>query len=145
MKRFFGLLLILALWAGSSSQATDSTITDVVRQSLRTGSAQELAAHFDTNIELIIDTEAIEFPSVDATHAEIILKSFFRKHPPRRFQYVHQGTSEHQHYSTGTYQTNREKFQVYVVLKEATDSNGQYAEVGPHQYLINTLHFRKVN
>lgn len=152
MKLFFGLLLMLALWMGSFNQATDVGITDGVKQALRTGSAQQLAAHFDTNIELIIDSEDIEFPSVESTHAEFILKSFFRKYPPRQFQYVYQGTADHQYYSTGTYQTGHEQFQVYVLMRERSVSVRKGSNpVAPanrpsqSQYLISALHFRKVN
>ncbi len=145
MKLFFELLIVLTLWADRFGQSTDVGIMDSVQQSLRTGSAQQLATHFDTNIELIIDSEAIEFPSVEATHAEFILKSFFRKYPPRRFQYVYQGMTDHQRYSTGTYQTGRERFQVYVLMREAPSRSGPSTGVAPHQYVINTLHFRKTN
>lgn len=138
MNRFFELLMILTLWAGSSGRATDLGVVASVQQSLRAGSAQQLAAYFDTTIELIIDSEAVEFSSVKATHAEYILRSFFRKYPPRRFQYVHQRTADHQYYSTGTYQSGRERFQVYVLMRGITSGAAK-----PHQYLIRTLHFRK--
>lgn len=140
MKRFWGLLIILALWVGSWEQATNSAIVAGVQQSLQAGSAQQLATYFDTTIELIIDSEAVDFQSVQATHAELILRSFFRRYPPRRFQYVYQGDADRQHYSTGTYQTRQERFQVYVLMREIDGPTGK-----PHHYLINTLHFRKAN
>ena len=136
-------MLVLAFWAGSFSKATDVGITDIIQQSLQSGSAQQLAAHFDTNIELIIDTESVEFSSVQATHAEFILKSFFRKHPPQRFQYVYQGIADNQHYSTGTYQSGHDRFQVYVFMRGVR--TGRETSAGAHHYLINTLHFRKAN
>ncbi|MBC8152932.1 MAG: DUF4783 domain-containing protein [Bacteroidetes bacterium] len=144
MKRFFCLPIILALWVGSSGRATTLSTGDSVQQSLRTGSARQLATYFDKSIELIIDSEDIEFPSVQATHAEFILKSFFRKYPPRRFQYVYQGHAAHRRYSTGTYQTGRETFQVYVLMRETTARTDRNVNPGPSQYRISTLHFRKI-
>lgn len=153
MTRLFCLLITLALWQGSSGRATTLGNTDNVQRSLRTnvqqsistGSARQLATYFDKNIELIIDSEAIEFPSVRATHAEIILKSFFRKYPPRHFQYVYHDDGTHQRHSTGTYQTGLETFQVYVLMHEVRARTSQHASSPPPQYRISTLHFRKTN
>ena len=145
MKYIFGLLVLIGLWAGDGKITTDTGMATVVQRSLRTGSARQLAAYFDTTIELIIDTEAVEFQSVDAAHAELILKSFFRRHPPQQFQYVYQGTSDHQHYSTGSYQSSGQRFQVYVLMREKKSQEGHSGENQPNQYVINTLHFRKVD
>lgn len=132
------LMLVTNSLAGSSFQSATIAANDVVFQSLRIGSAQQLAVHFDTNIELIIDSEAIEFQSIQATHAELILKSFFRKYPPRHFQYIYRGTAERQRYSTGLYQTGLDQFQVYILMRETPNPDKRT----PH-YRIKTLHFRK--
>ncbi len=145
MKHFFGLLVLIGLWSGDSKRVTDTGVASVVQRSLRTGSARQLAAYFDTTIELIIDTEAVEFQSVEAAHAELILKSFFRRHPPQRFQYVYQGMSDHQYYSSGNYQSGGQRFQVYVLMREKKGQDTHSGVNQPQQYVINTLHFRKVD
>lgn len=130
---------------GSSGRAITLGIADNVQQSLQTGSARQLATHFDQNIELIIDSEAVEFPSVQATHAELILKSFFRKYPPLHFQYVYHDNGAHRRHSTGTYKTGRETFQVYMLMRETKARTSRKATPQPPQYRISTLHFRKTN
>ena len=153
MTRLFCLLITLALWQGSSGRATTPGVTDTVQRSLRTnvqqsistGSARQLATYFDKSIELIIDSEAVEFPSVQATHAELILKSFFRKYPPRHFEYVYHDDGTRRRHSTGTYQTGRETFQVYVLMHETRVRAGQNAAPQPPHYRISSLHFRKIN
>ena len=111
----------------------ESDITQTVSTSLRQGDAGRLSARFAKTIELVIDTENVEFQAVQATHAELILRSFFRKYPPHSFQFVYRGASERLRYSTGTYETNGQVFSVYVLMRQASD----------HQYVINALHFRK--
>ena len=110
-----------------------SDIAQTVSGSLRSGDASRLSAHFDKTIELLIDAEQVDFQSVQATHAELILRSFFRKYPPHGFQFVYRGAANRLRYSTGTYVTNGQTFSVYVLMRQTPNQ----------QYVINTLHFRK--
>ncbi len=106
---------------------------EVIRSSFKAGSAQNLAEYFDKQLELFIDTEAIDFPEVRAKHAELILSTFFKKHPPQNFQYVYQGGSAHLRYVTGLYQTGGQRFSVYMLMRQDAK----------HRFVINTLHLRK--
>ncbi len=103
--------------------------------SLRGGQAHELALCFDRQIELVIDAETVDFPVVRAEQAEQILKTFFKKYPPRNFQYVYQGSTARMRYSTGTYQSNGQTFSVYVLMQQSARQ--------PGGYVVNTLHLRK--
>ena len=125
----FGLLL----WLLPGNPSAETDISQAVSTSLRSGDASRLSAQFAKTIELVIDTENIEFQAVQATHAELILRSFFRKYPPHNFQFVYRGASDRLRYSTGTYETNGQVFAVYVLMRQASD----------HHYVINALHFRK--
>lgn len=125
----FGLLL----WVLPHKPLTEPDIIQTVGTSLRSGDASRLSARFAKTIELVIDTENVEFQAVQATHAELILRSFFRKYPPHSFQFVYRGASDRLRYSTGTYETNGQVFSVYVLMRQASD----------HHYVINALHFRK--
>lgn len=109
------------------------SMTELIRSSFRSGSAQELAIHFDKQLELLIDSEAVDFQEVRAKHAELILSTFFKKHPPQDFQYVYQGGSAHLRYVTGLYKTGGSRFSVYVLMRQ--DAR--------HRFVINTLHLRK--
>lgn len=111
----------------------NNSVNELIRSSFRSGSAQNLAEYFDKQLELFIDTEAIDFSEVRAKHAELILKTFFKKHPPQSFQYVYQGGSARLRYVTGLYQTGGQRFSVYMLMRQ--DSH--------NRLLINTLHLRK--
>jgi hypothetical protein len=127
---FFSLL---SLWARPAPAVPDSPITETIQTSLTTGNASQLAGRFAKTIELIIDTEKIDFTAIEATHAQLILRSFFRRHPPHCFEFVYKGASDQLRYSTGTYEADGQLFSVYVLMRQ----NSQ------QQYVINTLHFRR--
>lgn len=91
---------------------------------IQTGSAHQLAAYFDTELDLRIDPMGIDFSSVRASQAALIMRSFFRKYPPRQFQTVEQGNTAHLRYTTGTYLSAARSFRVNVLLRQVTP--GQY-------------------
>ena len=137
MNYFVSLLLIITLWMATRERpvtsATDADVAKIVQASLLTGNAGQLSACFAKTIELVIDAEKVDFPALSTNHAELILRSFFRRYPPRGFRFVHQGVSAHLHYRTGTYTSDGQAFTVYVLMRRTTN----------RQYVINTLHFRK--
>jgi hypothetical protein len=128
-------LLLGGLMSGfiSASSARDVEIAEKIKSSFRTGNAHNLADHFEKNLELVIDTERVDFRRVRNEQAELILKNFFKKYPPKDFKYGFQGTASKVRYCTATYQTlSGSKFQVYILMR-----------VTEKEYLINTLHFKK--
>lgn len=133
MYSFIKLYFFLSVWLIPTEPASDVVISQAVRLSLRAGDAGQLSARFAKTIELVIDTEKVEFSSVQATHAEMILRSFFRKYPPQGFEFVYRGASDRLRYSTGTYETNGQTFAVYVLMRQTANQ----------QFVINALHFRK--
>lgn len=117
----------------SVSSVRDIEIAEKIKSSFRTGNAHNLADHFEKNLELVIDTERVDFRRVRNEQAELILKNFFKKYPPKDFKYGFQGTASKVRYCTATYQTlGGSKFQVYILMR-----------VTEKDYLINTLHFKK--
>ena len=133
MQTLISFIFGLFVWLLPGESTIETDITQTVGVSLRSGDASRLSARFAKTIELVIDAEKVEFPAVQATHAELILRSFFRKYPPHRFQFVYRGASDRLRYSTGTYETDGQTFSVYVLMRQTPDQH----------YVINALHFRK--
>ena len=101
-----------------NSQAQTEVINGA-KEALKSGESSELAKYFNNSIELIIESEKVEFDKVSNTQAEFILKTIFQKNPPKDFNYVHQGSSpEGLQYSTGTYESTSGSFQVYLLIKQ---------------------------
>jgi hypothetical protein len=125
----------VVLFAFGVTQATQaqSDVFSGAKAALKAGNSHDLARHFNNNIELIVESENVEFDKVSNTQAELILKNFFQKNPAKDFNYVHQGSSpEGAQYSTGTYQTQNGKYLVYIVLKQFGG-----------KYMIDRIDFRR--
>jgi len=117
----------------STTNARDIEIAEIIKSSIKSGNAHLLADHFEKNLELVIDAERIDFRRVGEEQAELILKNFFKKYPPKDFKFGFQGTASKVRYCTATYQTmSGSKFQVYILMR-----------VTEKDYLINTLHFKQ--
>ena len=117
----------------SVGSPSDVEIAEKIKGSFKNGNAHSLADHFEKSLELVIDAERVDFRRVRDGQAELILKTFFKKYPPKDFRYGFQGTASKVRYCTATYQTlSGSKFQVYILMR-VTDND----------YLINTLHFKK--
>lgn len=105
-------------------------ILDNAKIALKTGSSRELSKNFNSIIELSIDGEK---SSYSKQHAEVLLKEFFKKHPPADFKYVHQGASkEGLNYAIGNYSYKGGVYRVYVLVKQFKG-----------KYLIDTLEFNR--
>lgn len=133
MKTYSLLVLSFLVWNTIFGNPVDIKIAEMIRQSMLTGQAHQLAVLFDKQIELVIETETVDFTAISASHAELILKSFFRKNPPQNFQYIYQGNTSRLRYSTGIYKTNGQTFSIYVLMRQGAQG----------QFVINTLHVRK--
>ncbi len=122
------LAVLLLLRVQLKAQGPD--IIGNTKLALKTGSSRELSKNFNDIIELSIDGEK---SSYSKQHAEILIKEFFKKHPPADFQYVHQGASkEGLKYAIGNYSFSGGEYRVYMLIKRF---NGNY--------LIDTIEFDK--
>ena len=132
MKNILNLTTLAILMLLITSFKSEVEITERISSIIRSGDAHELALHFDRRLELVIDTEKVNFNNIETDHAELILKNFFKKHPPKSFTYIYQGSADRMRYSTATYNSSTKVFEVYILMRKSKND-----------YVINTLHFRK--
>jgi hypothetical protein len=127
--------LFWAFWSGVTpgKNTAGNDISQTVVVSRRRGNASRLSTGFARTIDLVINSEKVAFPAVQANHAQLILRSFFRKYPPHSFQLTYQRSSDRLRYSTCLYESNGKQFSVYVLMRQI---NNQH-------YVINALHVRK--
>lgn len=117
-------LLIGIFWATLSCFTNTLDLTQAIGVSMQTGEAHQLASYFDKDLELRIDPVGVDYPLVRADQAELIMRSFFKKYPPLRFQPIEQGSTPHLRYATGTYWSGVRSFRVSVLMRQVTP--GQY-------------------
>jgi hypothetical protein len=129
-KKILALVTFLLIISSKLLFAQNEEIINNGKMALKNGSSKELSKYFNDIVELSI---AGEKSSYNKSHAEIVLKDFFKKYPPLDFQYIHQGSSkEGLKYAIGKYTYNGGSFRVYILIKQF---NGNY--------FIDTLEFSK--
>ena len=115
MKRLLILLLI-----SHSAWALD--IYDEVANAIRSGDSRQVASFFGNSVDLTILSREDVYSKAQA---ELIIKDFFSKNPPKSFSLLHKGSSkENTVYAIGNLvSTNSKVFRVSFFLK---NSSGRY-------------------
>ncbi len=140
----FIFLLLMGLFLDQQEARAQTEVINSARTALRTGNSKDLTKYFNSLVELKIEnanenlSTAANNSNFSKTHAEYVLKDFFKDNPPQNFEYVHEGTSkEGLKYTIGKY-TYRDKnnktssFRVFMKIK-------QYGA----DYLIDAIDFSK--
>lgn len=124
MIRFFFILTLLV-----SNPPQDETVKDI-GIAMKAGSSKELIKFCNNTVEIKIDGESSNYSKAQA---EVILRNFFTKNPPKNFTYIHKGaSSEGLKYTIGQYTHEDGAFRVVMLIKKIDDT-----------YLIDTLNFSK--
>lgn len=118
------LILVLSI---IFSSVQDEPIKDI-GTAMKAGSSKELIKFCNQTIEIKINGESSNYSKAQA---EVILRDFFSKKPPKTFTYIHQGSSpEGLKYTIGRYTHADGAYRVVMFIKKIGD-----------KYLIDTLNF----
>ena len=121
--------LLTVFFALVLSPLQDETVRDI-GTAMKAGSSKELIKFCNNTVEIKIDGESSNYSK---NQAEVILRDFFSKNPPKGFNYIHQGSSpEGLKYTIGRYSHEKGAFRVVMFIKKIDDT-----------YLIDTLNFSK--
>ncbi len=124
-------LIILSISFMISGFQSIQDIPDTITSAFKAGNSKELVKHFNANVELVI----LENEDVySKTQAEMILRDFFDKQPPKNFAILHHGGKNGSQYAIGDLTTSKGNFRVYFLLKKKED-----------RYLIHQLRIEKEN
>ncbi len=109
MKTFLGFLLTIGLFYGLPN-------LDAITQALNSGDVEVLATYFDESVEIAVLDEEDVYEKAEATK---VLKTFFSKNKPAKFDQVHKGTSKGQDsvYCIGNLTTSAKSYRVYVFMR----------------------------
>ncbi|MCD4745081.1 MAG: DUF4783 domain-containing protein [Bacteroidales bacterium] len=120
MKILLSVLFIFSnILISNASNFFIGNITEDISTAIRNGNAKDLAKYFDSAIDL-------DIPGSEGTYsksqAEIILKDFFDKYPPKSYKVNHEGSSKDgSQYSIGTYTSLKKSFKTYYLVKKKSD------------------------
>lgn len=122
-------LIVLSFFLAGFQPVQD--IPEAISSAFKAGNSKELVKHFNSNIELVI----LENEDVySKNQAEMILRDFFDKNPPKNFAILHQGGKNGSKYAIGDLTTSKGNFRVYFLLKKREES-----------FLIHQLRIEKEN
>jgi hypothetical protein len=126
-KIFTLLILIFSLIFSAEAQTSDE-ILNSSKAALKAGSSKDFSLYFGDLVDLGLLGEK---SSYSKSHAQVLLKDFFKKYPPVDFQYIHQGSSkEGLKFVIGKYTYDGGSFRVYLLIKQFSG-----------KYLIDTIDF----
>lgn len=113
MKRYLALFIVsffmaLRVWGQAP--------LDEVSKSLQLGEPSKTAKYFDKVIDITIQNEQSTYSK---SQAEMVLKNFFSKNPPKNFWIKHRGNgpSDNSVFIIGELATAADTFKVYLFFK----------------------------
>jgi Domain of unknown function (DUF4783) len=140
MKFVLSIFLIVAL-----SSATDfktpghrpleiAEVSNLISHSFEKGNSGLLSTFLNEKIELVIESEKIDWANLPVSKAKPILNSFFKKNPPLSFNYIYEGNSNPAlKYCVGSYKSKNADYFVYLLIKKDKDQ----------RFLIHTIQLKK--
>jgi len=121
IKKILPLLLIFAFFACPGAYSQDDNKGEEIANLIRKGNARELSRNFNVSVQLTLPENEGRF---SRTQAELIIRDFFSKYPPRSFSINHQGaSSDGSRYYIGVYKTTNVTFRSYFLLKQVSEKS----------------------
>jgi hypothetical protein len=120
-KQFIKIfLLVLVILANFTYKVVGQNIAGDVSSAIKTGNSKDLAKYFYSSIDLTVPGNEGTFSK---SQAELIVKDFFAKNPPKSFVINHQGTSgDGSQFSIGTYTSGSLSYRTYFLIKKFSDT-----------------------
>ncbi len=92
-----------------------SGTSDNINKAIQSGDAFALKKYMNETVELVVLGEENVYSK---TQAEQILKQFFSRNKPVKFEVLHNGGSDNSQYFIGSLKTERKTYRVYYLLKK---------------------------
>ncbi len=127
---FVGVVLFFLLAPVAGGQSVENIPPEIVR-AIRLGDAGKLSPWFNSSVQLIILEKENVYSRSQAT---MILKDFFKKHPPLSFTLIHEGGKPKARFGIGLLKTAGQTYRLYLLIKP-----------GPSHPVIQQLRIEKEN
>lgn len=109
-------LFLLALLLVFHPARAQGVVVDEVNNAMKSGNTGVIARYFDNIVDITINRNQSTYSS---NQAEMVLKNWFLKNPPRDYDIEHSGTSSNNSamYCVGSLNTSTGKYKVYMFFK----------------------------
>jgi len=108
------ILIVFSVFLLTNVSVGQSQIPDGIVSSIQNGNDAALAAFFNENVELVVQTHDDVYSK---SQAQQIVAEFFKANKPKQFSIIHQGGKDGARYAIGSLTTNTGTFRVYFLLK----------------------------
>ncbi len=112
-KSYLFLLLFVVLFQEGTAQ-TKGVIPKEIITAIRMGDVNKLSPWFNTSVQLIILEKENVYSRSQAT---MIMKDFFKKHPPKSFTIIHEGGKPKARFGIGLLKTSDQTYRIYLLIK----------------------------
>ena len=110
----FFLLFMVILHEGQGQAQTSKVIPEGIITAIRLGDANKLSPWFNSSVQLIILEKENVYSRSQAT---MIMKDFFKKHPPKSFKIIHEGGKPKARFGIGLLKTSDQPYRIYLLIK----------------------------
>jgi Domain of unknown function (DUF4783) len=114
LKLISFLLVFFALVSVSFAQIPNQIVV-----SIRNGNDVNLAAFFNENVELVVESHDDVYSK---SQAQQIVAEFFKSNKPKQFKIIHDGGKEGASYAIGSLTAATGTFRVYILLKSKNNN-----------------------
>ena len=108
------MFLLFAVLIQEGEAQTKGVIPEEVITAIRRGDANKLSPWFNTSVQLIILEKENVYSRSQAT---MIMKDFFKKHPPKSFTIIHEGGKPKARFGIGLLKTSGQTYRIYLLIK----------------------------
>ena len=116
MKKFLPLVVLITISFQGALTYAQADVIDQVKETIKAGSAKELAKYLNQTVDVTLDGNAPQ--SYSKAQAEFVFRDFFRQNPPSEFTIIHQGSSKGgQPFAIGQFKSGGQTFRVFMKIK----------------------------
>jgi len=111
---FSACVVFLVVLAGFSASA-QSDIIGQVKETIKAGSAKELAKYLSPTVDITIEGSVETYSKAQA---EFVLRDFFKQHAPTEVSIIHQGSSKGgQPFAILQYKSGADTYRLFMKIK----------------------------
>jgi hypothetical protein len=114
IKGYFVFSLLFVVMFHEGQAQTSKVIPDGIITAIRMGDANKLSPWFNSSVQLIILEKENVYSRSQAT---MIMKDFFKKHPPKSFTIIHEGGKPKARFGIGLLKTSDQTYRIYLLIK----------------------------
>lgn len=115
---FFALAMLLLMRVSDASGQAD--IINQVKETIKAGSAKELAKYLNQTVYITIEGSAETYSKAQA---EFVLRDFFKQHAPSEVSIIHQGSSKGgQPFAILQYKSGSDVYRLFMKIKTVNNA-----------------------